>query len=117
MSQEESFFTPIDLPDQAVEDVTADPSVPNWPSPKLFGPILDKISIEVDRITNGTSEFTPHGIQLDRDATFTTVWGRFKENPTQANMNAFLDLTENCVNLRARREFQKWIDLALKGKK
>lgn len=113
----DSFFTPIDLPDPPVEDVTADTSVPDWPTPKLFGPIFDKISIEINRITDGTSDFTPHGISLDADKGFMNVWMKFKRTPTKENMDQFLEMVEQDVNLRARREFQKWLNLALEKKK
>jgi hypothetical protein len=110
----DSFFTPIDLPDPPVEDQTADPSVPNWPTPKLFGPVLDKIAVEIDRIANGTSQFTPHGIMLDRDKGFMNVWNKFKNAPTKEHMDRFLDFVEQDVNLRARREFAKWLKLVTK---
>lgn len=112
--KKKSFFTPIDLPDPPVDEVTADPSEPDWPTPKLFGPVLDKISVEIDRITNGTSEFTPHGIMLDSDKGFMNVWNDFKEKPTKAHMERFLDFIEQDVNLRARREFVKWLKLVIK---
>jgi hypothetical protein len=112
-----SFFTPIDLPEPPEEDKSADPSVEGWPAKKLFSPILDRIAIEIDRIAVGTSKFTPHGIQLDSNRGFMNIWDKFKNDPTKENLELFLQMVEQDVNLRARKEFSEWLDLVLKGKK
>lgn len=109
-----SFFTPIELPEAPVEKVTADPSVPGWPTPEQFGPILDRIAIEMDKITEGRSELTPYGIVLTTGSGIMNVFNRFKLEPTKKNMLEFLDMAENDINLRARREFKKWLNLLLK---
>jgi len=118
----DSFFTPIALPDQDAEDVTADTSVPDWPAPKKFRPAMNKIAEEINRITQGTSEFTPNGIDFSTglrggQSGFMRVWSQFKTSPTKENMDLFLDMVEQDLNLRVRREFTAWLDTAMKGKK
>jgi len=113
----DSFFTPIDLPDPPIEEISAEPDILDWPTPKLFGPVIDRIAVEIDRITQGTSEFTPHGIQLDSNKGFINVWDKFRETPNKENLERFLEMAEQDVNLRAKREFKKWFDLVLEKKK
>ena len=119
----DSYFTPIDLPDQLVDDVTTDPSIPDWPTPRKFRTALNKIAEEINSVTQGTSKFTPGGInfttgiQQGKEHGFMRVWKQFKSAPTKENMDLFLEITEQDINLRARREFKKWLDTAMKGKK
>jgi hypothetical protein len=114
----DSFFTPIDLPDPPVEDVTADPTEENWPTPKQFGPILDRIAVEVGRIREGTSELVPGGIHWStgiqqRPSGFQTVFNKFKTTPNKENMEEFLAMVQQDIGLRVRREFKKWLNLIL----
>ena len=119
----DSFFAPIDLPDPPAEDVTADYSVPNWPSPKKFSKVIEQISTEINKVTQGTSKFTPHGIdfttgiQSGKEHGFIHVWNQFKSDPTKEKMEVFLDMAEQDINLRAKREFKTWLDTVTKGKK
>jgi hypothetical protein len=108
-----SHFVPIDLPDPPVEKQTADPSVANWPTPEQLLPVLNRISEELSRIQQGTSEFTPYGISfgdgMSGESGLFKALTAFKAAPTKENMDAFLAMAEQDVNLRCKREFTNWL--------
>jgi hypothetical protein len=115
------FFTPIDLPDPPKEKQTADPSVPNWPSPERFSVILDRIAVELNNIQTGISKLTPYGISFttgigQNTAPIMHSFNQFKTAPTKENMDSFLQMVQQDVNLLAKKEFKKWLNIITKEK-
>jgi hypothetical protein len=117
-----TFFKPIDLPAPPKEKQTTDPTVPYWPSMELFAPILDKIANEIAKIQLGTSSLTEHSIMLHsgmghNPAAILISFGKFKSEPTKNNMEEFLAMAEQDINLAAKRYFMKLLDLIIKDDK